>query len=108
MKKTIALLLLLAPAAAAQETQDTFRLREVIVSSTRMPQARSSVTSAVSVITSAEFERLGLRNAADVLRTVSGTALVQGGSYGAFGSMFMRGGESDYVQVLLDGVQINS
>src|SRR5688572_10335788 len=110
MKKLIALSILSCSAAPAlaQETADTFRIREVIVSATRLPQSAHTVSTAVSVIHSGEFQRLGLRNAADVLRTVSGAALVQSGSYGSFTSMFLRGGESDYVQVLIDGVQINS
>lgn len=109
MKKLITLMLFaLTSSAHAQETPDTFRLRDVVVTATRLPQSLTTVSSAVSVIRHQEFQQLGFRNAADVLRTVSGTVLVQSGSYGAFTSMFMRGGESDYVQVLIDGVQINS
>lgn len=105
---SVLLVALTAQAARAQETPDTFRLRTVVVTATRLPQTLGTVSSAVSVIHSEEFQELGFRNAADVLRTVSGAALVQSGSYGAFTSMFLRGGESDYVQVLVDGVQMNS
>jgi vitamin B12 transporter len=109
MKTTVALLLLAAVApAAAQETQDTFLLGEVIVSAARLPQKVGSVPAAVTIFRHEEFTRLGMRNVADVVRTVSGAAVVQPGSFGALSSLFLRGGESDYVQVLLDGVQINS
>jgi vitamin B12 transporter len=111
MKKTIFAIGLMAAVTApafAQETSDTFLVREVVVTATRFPQALGTIPAAVTVIHSTEFNRLGLRNAADVMRTVSGAAVVQGGSYGALSSLFLRGGESDYVQVLLDGVQINS
>lgn len=109
MKRFAALLLLaVAAPAAAQETQDTFLLGEVVVTASRLPQKVGSVPAAVTIIRNDEFTRLGMRNVADVLRTVSGAAIVQPGSYGALSSLFMRGGESDYVQVLLDGVQINS
>lgn len=104
----VILLALGARVAVAQETTDTFRLREVVVTATRFPQAIGQVPAAVTVIRESEFSRLGMRTVADVLRTVSGSSLVQGGSYGALTSLFMRGGESDYVQVLLDGVQLNS
>ncbi len=104
----IGLIAAVAAPAFAQETSDTFHVREVVVTATRFPQALGTIPAAVTVIHSTEFNRLGLRNAADVLRTVSGAAVVQGGSYGALSSLFLRGGESDYVQVLLDGVQINS
>src|SRR6185369_3799423 len=33
--------------------------------------------------------------------------IVQGGSFGAATSLFMRGGESDYTKVLIDGVPVN-
>jgi vitamin B12 transporter len=111
MKQTLFVLTLItgiASVAVAQETADTFPLREVVVTATRFPQVLGTVPAAVTVIGADEFNRLGLRNVADVLRTVSGAAIVQGGSYGALSSLFLRGGESDYVQVLLDGVQINS
>ncbi len=36
-----------------------------------------------------------------------GAHLVQGGPYGAAASLFVRGGESDYVKVLVDGVPVN-
>lgn len=98
----------LATPAAAQETQDTFRLREVVVSATRSPLERSAVAAAVSVVTGAELQQRGIRNVAEALRSITGTAVVQGGSYGAPASLFLRGGESDYVQVLIDGIQINS
>ena len=44
---------------------------------------------------------------ADALRQVAGLAVARNGSFGAFTSLFLRGGESDYVQVLVDGVRVN-
>ena len=44
----------------------------------------------------------------DALRSVPGLSIVQGGSFGAATSLFLRGGESDYVQVLVDGVPVNN
>ena len=34
-------------------------------------------------------------------------AVVESGSFGGVASLFLRGAESDYVQVLIDGVQVN-
>src|SRR5688572_8241528 len=104
----VVLVLLTAAGASAQETTDTFELRRLVVSAARTPLERSAVTAAVSVITGAELKQQGIRNLAEALRTVSGAAVTQGGSYGAPASLFMRGGESDYVQVMIDGVQVNS
>jgi vitamin B12 transporter len=43
----------------------------------------------------------------DALREVPGATVVQAGSFGGLTSMFLRGGESDYVKVLIDGVPAN-
>jgi vitamin B12 transporter len=44
----------------------------------------------------------------DALREVPGVALVQSGSFGALTSLFLRGGESRYTKVLIDGVPVNA
>ena len=104
----VAMVFLAAAGAQAQETADTFELRRLVVSAARTPLEQSAVTASVSIISGEELKQRGIRNVAEALRTVSGAAVVQGGSYGAPASLFMRGGESDYVQVLIDGVQVNS
>ena len=38
---------------------------------------------------------------------MAGVTVVRSGSFGAVSSVFLRGGESDYVRVLLDGVALN-
>ena len=111
MRKLLAILLSLligATMAAAQETRDTVALRELVVSATRIPLQRGTVAAAVTILQGDELRQQGVRTVEEALRSVSGAALVQGGSYGAFASLFFRGGESDYVQVLIDGVQVNS
>ncbi|MGQ0560916.1 MAG: TonB-dependent receptor plug domain-containing protein [Gemmatimonadota bacterium] len=102
------LLLLSASLAAAQQTPDTIRLEPVVVTATRVATPLSRVTTAITVISGDELRRAGVRTVDEALRTVSGAMVVQTGSYGAGTSLFLRGGESDYVQVLIDGVQINS
>ncbi|MFW6330705.1 MAG: TonB-dependent receptor plug domain-containing protein, partial [Gemmatimonadota bacterium] len=44
---------------------------------------------------------------AEALRQVPGAAVVRGGGSGGQTSLFLRGGESDYVKVLIDGVPVN-
>jgi vitamin B12 transporter len=111
MRKVLACLLSLSAGgsvAVAQETRDTVALRELVVSATRMPMQRGAIAASVTVLHGDELRQRGVRTVEEALRGVSGATLVQGGSYGAFASLFFRGGESDYVQVLIDGVQINS
>jgi vitamin B12 transporter len=97
----------LAPSLSAQETQDTTRLPELIVTPTRLPTRPDAVVASVTTIRGEELRARGIRFVQDALRDVPGATLVQAGSYGAVSSLFLRGGESDYVKVLIDGVPVN-
>jgi vitamin B12 transporter len=48
-----------------------------------------------------------VRTLADALRAVPSAAVAQAGAPGAVTSLFLRGGESDHVRVLVDGVPVN-
>jgi len=60
-----------------------------------------------TVIEGEELERAGIEFVSDALRHVAGLAVARNGSFGAITSVFLRGGESDYVHVLVDGVRVN-
>jgi vitamin B12 transporter len=100
---------MLAPAAPAcgQAQPDTFRLGEIVVTAGRLPIRLADAPGSITVLSRVDLQNRGIRYAADALRLVPGTAVVQGAGAGALTSVFMRGGESDYVQVLVDGVQVN-
>jgi vitamin B12 transporter len=99
---------LAAPGAlAAQQPADTIRLDAVVVTATRLPLPRAAVASAVTVVTGDALRARGVTNLVEALRDVPGAGVVQGGSFGMPASLFLRGGESDYVKVLVDGVAVN-
>jgi vitamin B12 transporter len=91
----------------AQEQQDTTRLQELVVTATRSPLPADAVVSSVTTITGEELRARGVRFVQDAVRQVPGAMVVQGSSYGGVSSLFLRGGESDYVKVLIDGVPVN-
>ncbi len=101
------LVLATSTAVAAQEAQDTTRLPELVVTPTRLPTPPDAVVSSVTVMEGDDLRARGVRFVQDALREVPGAAVVQGGSFGAVTSVFLRGGESDYVKVLIDGVPAN-
>ncbi len=102
------LLFLIYPASMlAQAPKDTAQLKEIVVTATRVPVSRASVASSVTVITGETLRAEGIRYVADALRAAPGAAVVQSGSFGAVTSLFLRGGQSNYVQVLVDGVSVN-
>ncbi len=99
---------LLPTVLAAQVTaRDTARAAPVVVTATRSPMSPERTPSSMSVITGAQLRREGITTVADALRQVPGLALAQTGSYGGATSLFIRGGESKYTKVLVDGVAVN-
>ncbi len=62
----------------------------------------------VSIITSQEIRERNEAQPIDLLRTLPGVTISQSGSRGALGSLFIRGGDSKYNLVLLNGIPINS
>jgi len=103
----LGILLVCPTPGRTQEAQDTTRLKELVVTATREPTPADEVVSSVTTITGEELRSRGVRFVQDALRDVPGAAVVQVGSYGGVSSLFLRGGESDYVKVLIDGVPVN-
>ncbi len=92
----------------APQPADTATLREIVVTATRLPAPLASATAAVTVSTGAELERRGIATVGEALRSVPGADVVATGPFGGTTSLFLRGGESDYVRVLVDGVPLNA
>ncbi len=103
----IAAMSVLPTFARAQETQDTTRLEELVVTPTRLPTEPDGVVSSVTSIKGEDLRTRGVHFVQDALREVPGASVVQVGSFGGVTSLFLRGGESDYVKVLIDGVPAN-
>lgn len=99
--------LLLAAALLAQQP-DTVRLPDLVTTASRLPVRAGALASTHTVLTGEELRERGITLLLDALRDVPGLVTVQSGSHGAATSLFLRGGESDYVKVLVDGVTMNS
>jgi vitamin B12 transporter len=96
------------PILEGQVQPDTTVLEPVVVTATRLALPLSSIPATVSVLDGAELDARGVRTVAQALRTIPGLSVVETGSYGSATSVFVRGGESDHVKVLVDGVPLNS
>ena len=104
-----ALLLVACPVSLAGQTPtDTVELNPVVVTATRIPTPARDLPVAVTVISGAQLRERDIRTVADALRTVPGADVVATNAYGSQTSLFLRGGESDYVKVLIDGVPQNA
>ncbi len=93
---------------AAQQRTDTVTLAPVVVTATRLPTRADALPTSVTVISGAQLRADGIRTVAEALRIVPGAAVVTTGPWGGQASLFLRGGESDYVKVLIDGVPQNA
>ena len=80
----------------------------VTVTANRTPISEAALGVSVEVIGRTEIEATRTRNAGDVLRHLAGFAVQQTGNAGGISNFFVRGGESDYNKVLIDGVPLNS
>jgi len=79
----------------------------IVVSATRTPTSASESGGAISIIGREDFLRSNQSVLSESLRSVPGFSVAQTGGRGGLTSIFVRGGESDYNKVLVDGVAVN-
>ncbi|MHB1311813.1 MAG: TonB-dependent receptor plug domain-containing protein [Gemmatimonadaceae bacterium] len=105
--KTFAALLLVPSIAAAQSApRDSSRLASVVITATRVETTVRAPVSA-TVLSGDSLRARGITHLADALRLVPGVSVAASSSFGSQASLFIRGGQGNYVRVLLDGVPLN-
>ena len=67
----------------------------------------SQIGAPVTVLDSTTLDLLGKTDVLEALRLVPGASLVQAGARGGVTSMFIRGGNSNFNKVLIDGIPAN-
>lgn len=94
------------PALAVAQTPPS--LGETVVTATRVEQPISDLVADVSVIDRATIERSGASGVADLLARLPGVEISRNGGVGNTTSLFIRGAETRFTAVYLDGVRIDS
>src|SRR5204862_3721094 len=79
----------------------------VVVTATGRETLESQVGASVTVLDREEIEQRHALSTIDLLRTIPGVVAVRTGGVGNLTSLFVRGGESTYNKVLLDGMPLN-
>lgn len=102
----MSLSLFLVPTIPARSEVST--LPGVVVTASPWAEPEETVTQDLRVITREEIEAKGAAFVTDLLRGQPGLHLAQSGGTGKNTSIFLRGGSSAQVLVLIDGVKINS
>ena len=82
-------------------------ISEVVVSAALGGALAPEIGSSVSLISRQEINDRGSENALDVLRGVPGLEVSQAGRRGGVTGVFIRGGESKYNAVMVDGIPMN-
>jgi vitamin B12 transporter len=80
-------------------------IEDVLVTGTLVP--RQALTSSVSVLDSAQIQALNKTTVADLLKTLPGLLVEEQGGPGGLTAVSIRGGESNFTLVLVDGVAVN-
>jgi vitamin B12 transporter len=83
-------------------------MSEVVVTATRTPQPLADLVADVSIVDRKTIEESGATGLADVLSRLPGVAMARNGGPGATTSMYLRGAETRYTAVYVDGIRVDS
>ena len=97
----IVMSLIAVTASAAQDSG----VEDVLVTGTLAPQR--ALTSSLSVLDSQQIKALNKTTIADLLQTLPGLLVEEQGGPGGLTAVSIRGGESNFTLVLIDGVAVN-
>jgi vitamin B12 transporter len=98
---------------SASEAEITIQLRlataseTVVVSATRTPVPGEAAGSDVATLNGAQLTTMQPTAADDAVRFLPGAVVNAAGQRGGLSSLFVRGGESNYNKVIVDGVTVN-
>ncbi len=81
--------------------------QQVVVSASLAGALSTHIGASVSVVSGEEIEDRNAQIVPDVLRGLPGVAVNQSGRRGGVTSVFIRGGDSNYNLVMVDGIQLN-
>ena len=101
----IGLGIVVAPAASADENEDSFD--EIVVVANRAPEPLSKIGNSVTVLNEDAIRESQNTIVSDLLAQTPGVTFARTGGVGQPTSIFIRGAESDQTVVVIDGVQLN-
>ncbi len=101
----------LSSAATAEVVTIKLRLataaETVVVTATRTPLPEQETGSSISLLSGGTLETMRPTSGADTLRFLPGAVVNTSGQRGGISSLFVRGGDSAYNKMIVDGVVIN-
>lgn len=101
-------LAILAAFPSFAQTVSRAELADTVVTATRVQQPLTDVVADVTIIDRTVIERSGATGLADLLSRVPGIFFARNGGPAASASVYVRGAESRFTAVYVDGVRIDS
>ena len=93
----------------AQSTPaDAPPLSEIVITAARMPQPLTDLVADITIIDRATIQRSGATGVADVLALVPGFEISRNGGPASTTGVFLRGAETRFTAVYIDGVRVDS
>jgi len=96
-----------APQEVTLHLQIAVSTQNVVVTATRTPVPSAETGAEVSSLDAIELKNMQPVDEADSLRFLPGAVIGENGRWGGLASLFVRGGDSRYNKVIMDGVTIN-
>lgn len=93
---------------AHSQTPTTVALAETVVTATRTEQPLQDLVADVTVVDRDEIERSGATSLTDVLVRMPGIEMARNGGPGTSTSLYLRGAETRFTAVYIDGVRVDS
>lgn len=81
--------------------------QQVVVSASLGGALSPQIGSSVSVVSRQQIQNQGVSTLSDALRNIPGVDIARNGQLGAVTSAFVRGGNSNYNLVMIDGIPMN-
>ncbi len=91
-------------ASQAEENQ----LEKVLITATKNPVPQDQLGASTRIITREEIERSGKKDLGAVLSAVTSFQVARTGSRGSLTSLFVRGANSNFNLVMINGIQVNN
>lgn len=95
-------------AANTTDAQTQHDIETIVVTANKLEQSIDQTLASVQVIDRAQIEQLNVRDVLSVLETQAGIQVNRNGGQGQNASLFVRGLESRYSLILIDGVRVGS
>ena len=83
-------------------------LAEVVVTATRVLQPLTDLVADVTIVDRSQIERSGATGLGDVLARLPGVEMARNGGLGGITSVYLRGAETRFTALFIDGVRVDS